>query len=406
VAGFYHPLLVADSSSSFQPIIIRGGGIAGLWTRFALEQAGYVTRLYELAALGAGQTIASQGILHRGVKYALSARAGEASRALASAQSIWEEALAGRGGPDLRAVRTLTTRMHLWTTPGMLGGLTGAAAALAMKSGVRKLEMSDVPPIFAGAPKGTCVWEVEERCIETASLIGALRDSAKGEIVCGADPSMAASALKADSNAVTVLAAGLGNEGLLRELGHNPQALCQRRPLHMVLARHAPFDLFAHCLRTLSDKPRLTITTAREGEDRIWYIGGDISETGVERTENEQIAAAIAELQACAPWIELRGMEWAAFRIDRAEGKTVDGTRPDGPVMHVMGNTIAIWPTKLALAPAAAAMVVGRVAKLAAPGRSMVGEHSDAPAPISRSPWELSDEGWRAITDASGKGAA
>ena len=52
-------------------IAILGGGIAGLWLLNLLVSRGYSVVLLEKEALGAGQTIASQGMIHGGVKYAL-----------------------------------------------------------------------------------------------------------------------------------------------------------------------------------------------------------------------------------------------------------------------------------------------------------------------------------------------
>ena len=55
-------------------VVIVGGGIAGLWILSALRAEGYQTILLEKDALGAGQTLASQGIIHGGTKYALTGK--------------------------------------------------------------------------------------------------------------------------------------------------------------------------------------------------------------------------------------------------------------------------------------------------------------------------------------------
>ena len=52
-------------------IAIIGGGIAGLWMLSRLRKRGYSALLIESEALGSGQTICSQGIIHGGVKYSL-----------------------------------------------------------------------------------------------------------------------------------------------------------------------------------------------------------------------------------------------------------------------------------------------------------------------------------------------
>ena len=51
--------------------LIFGAGVAGLWLLDELLRAGRDAWLIESRALGAGQTVASQGIIHGGLKYTL-----------------------------------------------------------------------------------------------------------------------------------------------------------------------------------------------------------------------------------------------------------------------------------------------------------------------------------------------
>ena len=50
-------------------VLVVGGGVCGLWVLNRLRSEGYDAWLVERSALGDGQTIASQGILHAGAKY-------------------------------------------------------------------------------------------------------------------------------------------------------------------------------------------------------------------------------------------------------------------------------------------------------------------------------------------------
>ena len=63
--------------------------------------------------------------------------------------------------------------------------------------------------------------------------------------------------------------------------------------------------LYAHCLGG-GATPRLTITThpLQDGE-AVWYLGGQIAETGIERSSAEQIAAGREALSALLPWLDL-----------------------------------------------------------------------------------------------------
>lgn len=363
-------------------VVIFGGGVAGLWCRFALEAAGYSTLLLERCSLGAGQTLASQGILHRGVKYALLPAARAAAAELARAHGAWSTALAGggQGMPDLSRVRTLADEMHLWSPPGLAGALTGAAAAKVMNSEVESLERGRWPASFAGAPAGTRVWRVDERVLDAKSLVEALDAAGHGPMWRAADTTLTVSddggvaveiALPGGTQRVTataaVCAAGEGNETLLSQARIEPRAVCQRRPLHMVMVRPAPFELFAHCPQPASDKPLLTVTTGTRGTERVWYLGGELAERGVDLDACGQRDATRAALARCMPWVDAGAMKIATFKIDRAEGRTPEGKRPDGAVVRRWGPIVAAWPTKLALTPALAAEVVTQVQQ-AVPG--------------------------------------
>ena len=357
------------------------------------------------------------------MKYALSAHAADVAKLLAESQSIWEGALAGRMADDgckldLRGVKQLVTTMYMWAKPvtsgfGFLGGITGAAAALAFKSGVKKVEpgVEASAPAFRNAPLNMNLWEVQETCIEAASLVSVMANASQGELIRGRF------VREQQQDSIEVLAAGVGNEELLRERGIDPGQWCQRRPLHMVMVRGAPFQLYGHCLKELSDKPRLTITTSKHEGEWVWYIGGDVAETGVGRGEEEQIQAAKLELSQCMPWItpaQYVSMRWATLRIDRAEGRMADGRRPDGPVVHLFGRTIAVWPTKLALAPVAAKMVLEAVGTILAESgltksgltksvdlvsgetpNTQASMHGVRRPTVSLAPWEQRDLKWK-----------
>ena len=388
------------------PILIIGGGIAGLYARALSAQRGHDVVLVERSALGDGQTIASQGILHRGVKYALSRKAANAADALEWSLAAWDDHFAGRGCVDLRGVPVVSSRMHLWTRPGnagsslgsalgsMMGSLTGMAASLAMKSGVRRLSRAEFPASLAPSPESVNAWEVEERCIDVRALLSTLRDVEAGPIIVGGDEGAAALAVRFGAAAV-VLAAGTGNESLLTGLGLDASSMCQRRPLHMVVMRGAPFDLNGHCLQELSDKPRLTITTSRSGGDRVWYIGGDIAERGVSLDEASQVRATIAQLETCLGWADLRRATWSTLRIDRAEGRREDGGRPDGPVCRRLQGgrcdvpSWAVWPTKLALAPSLAASLVSEVESSGAAVAPRSAATTTRAFPVAAFPWDL-----------------
>lgn len=391
-------------------MLIYGGGVAGLWTLARLRAAGYRCVLVERAALGAGQTIASQGIIHGGIKYALTGTASSASRAIAEMPGIWRACLRGEGGegmPDLRGVRVLSERQWLWTAGDVAARFAGAAASRVIRTEVRRVEASERPAWLAGAPRGlggVDVYTVEEPVLDPASVVRELARAAEACIVRAEDGDGLA---RIDAR-IRVLTAGAGNEALLRAMGVDVEsgagrsARMQRRPLHMVMVRGTGLPMiYGHCVG-VSTTPRVTVTSQKDGEGRtVLYVGGAIAEEGVGRSRDEQIAAARSELRAALPWLEWgewEGVEFATLRIDRAEGLTADGSRPDEPVIAELGSVIVAWPTKLAFAPLVAERILAAVERAGVrptgPGRGGAAEVAGERPPVAALPWEEEGVAW------------
>lgn len=381
-------------------VLVIGGGVCGLWTLWSLLDAGYDAWLIEKNSLGDGQTIASQGILHAGAKYRLPGNAVDASRAVADVQDVWRAALAGeRGGdgrgaragvPDLAGVRLIDRRTVLWTMPTLGSRLAAKGAAGVLRSGVRKLGAGERPAVFGGAPVGVEVYETEECVLDPGSLMGELARACGGRVRWAQDVEKLRVSTAAGSGRVlwggeegyglearptgggsdgegievgcsaVVLAAGEGNEDLIAALGGD-RALMQRRPLHQIVAIGAPFELNGHCLQLSLDKPALTVTSGALVGERTWYLGGGPAEDGIGRMPDEQVEAGRAALARCLPWIDLSGLRFETFTIDRAEGQN-GGKRPDDAVaVWAADRAVAVWPTKLVLAPRAASLVLERL---------------------------------------------
>lgn len=378
-------------------VAILGGGIVGLWTLARLRSLGYSCVLLEAFALGAGQTLASQGIIHGGIKYALTGAASKASRAISEMPAIWNACLQGDGVLDLSSASVLSDHQYLWTSGGIGARIMGLAASKVIRTGVQRVEREQRPPALAGAPRSVDVYRVDEPVLDVQTVLAALVQAAGGDVwtvQCGVEGEGSGPVVRSrgisldrvsgcfageDERAALgdieirasryVLTAGAGNDTILRRCGvavdhaNRWDARMQRRPLHMTLLREtAPNspreipDVFGHCVG-LSDKPRLTITSARDNAGRkVWYIGGQVAEEGVTRDRQDQIAAVKKELKDALPWLpwERSGFEWATLRVDRAEGLTEDGSRPDEPVVVKVENMLVAWPTKLAFAPATA----------------------------------------------------
>ena len=86
-------------------IVIFGSGIAGLWLFNHLKAAGYDALLLESEAIAGGQSIASQGIIHSGLKYAFAGKINKLAQSISAMPDLWRAALQGDGVVDLSAAR-------------------------------------------------------------------------------------------------------------------------------------------------------------------------------------------------------------------------------------------------------------------------------------------------------------
>jgi glycine/D-amino acid oxidase-like deaminating enzyme len=352
-------------------VMVFGGGIAGLWLLGRLRRSGYAALLLESHALGGVQTLASQGIIHGGTKYALTGALTGSAQAIGAMPGIWRDCLRGSGELDLSRVRLLSDHQYLWSTGHLASDLTGFFASRAMRSRVLPLAREQHPEVLRDPGFRGQVYRLEEPVVDVPGLVAELvrqfgaaclrLDPERGlqwregtpPVVELRDPEAGTLRLRARR---LVLMAGAGNERLLALLGRARPAM-QRRPLHMLLARGALPPLFAHCLGP-SANPRLTITTHAAGQDRLWYLGGQLAETGVDRPSRVQIEHGQRELAQLLPWLDCAGLRWAGLRVERAEPRQAGGRRPDRPFLETRDGVSVAWPTKLAFAPALAAEVL------------------------------------------------
>lgn len=347
-------------------ILIFGGGIAGLWLINQLQSRGYQCLLLETGTLGGGQTLASQGIIHGGLKYALGGALSHESESIAGMPDRWRAAIADRGPVDLTGLRVLSQTQHLWSAGSVASRMTTFFASRLLRGRIDKLTRPQYPSALADPRFKGQVYRLDDLVVDTESLLNALvapmrnrllhLDLRRDRLIWNEDGLQAVElAGQRIEPRITVMAAGEGNTGLLAA-AHKEHLFChetsQNRPLKMVLVKHGlGHRLYAHCVGT-SNKPRLTVTTHEMPDgDLLWYLGGDLAERGVERDNASQISAARRELAALFPWLDFSAAEWAVLDVTRAEPRQQALTKPDSAYARRDRNLILTWPTKLTLAP-------------------------------------------------------
>ena len=345
-------------------IIIIGGGISGLWLLNELQSLGFNTILLEKNTLGCQQTIASQGIIHRGIKYTLTSSRRSSMNTIAHMPALWNACLRKQGPLDLSQTRVLSEHYHLWSSQNWRGSLKTFMSSQLLRSHSTRLNPTQRPRLLADHT----VYQVDEKVLDIASLLSALTAPhpsrffkiplrqeqllfPNGQHLQAINLRTHACSLQAQHYIFT---AGEGNAALLPQIIAPPRM--QRRPLHMVFvkfaAQHLDYRLFAHCLDHYA-VPRITITTHQHHDGAIvWYLGGKIAEQGVTRNTQQQIQAAQHELNALFPGLTLPKAHWGSFSINRAEAAQENRQRPQHFFTHTQYNYTIAWPTKLTLVPA------------------------------------------------------
>jgi len=410
-------------------VAILGGGATGLWLLDDLVRRGHRAVLLEAEALGAGQTIASQGILHGGIKYTLGGLLTGSARAIGDLPDRWRRCLVGEDAPDLRSTRMRAQFCYLWRTRSISGrvGMIGARAGL--RSASEPLEPDQWPAALEGC-QGT-VARVEEQVLEPASMLAALARPHAGRIhlVDAASGIEFAPAPEADAAPIIrlinptsgapldlragaiVLAAGGGNAAI-RELVGLPTGAMQRRPLRMVLVRGELPPLNGHCVDGRSTRVTIT-TTSDSGGTPIWQVGGQIAEEGPGMDARSLVRRAIDELCDTVPAFDPGRVALSTHAVDRAEQAAPRRARPETEGILVDDRIVTVWPTKLVLVPRAAEavrrVIEDRLGVRPAavpddgPPTGGAGSLGDWPRPtIALPPWEQRREWF----DASSAGAA
>ncbi len=346
----------------------------------------------EAKALGGGQTLASQGILHGGVKYGIDGAKREIAHQLRDLPPRWLACLGGQGELDLKSVRVLAREQLLWSRDRILGGFASAMARKAMQGVVEEVPKNHWPEVIRSSPPTGSLYAVQEVVLDILSVVTALSKPLHGKLIAGdihqfipRESGLAALEVALANGAqirleaeAFVFTAGTGNERAAEALGFGSTAT-QRRPLRMVMARGMNFPFYGHCV-TASPKPRATITSHPSDDSWVWYLGGEIAEKGAALNPSETIERTAKEMRAIFPSVGWHTVEWACHAVDRAEPRDSDGRLPPEPYVMARGNTLVAWPAKLVYAPLLATRI------LASPSLMNISSKTLPPSDFSKLP--------------------
>ena len=345
--------------------IIVGGGISGLWLAAELKARNIPCCVIEKSALGQGQTLASQGMIHGGTKYALDGRLTKAASEIGAMPARWKQALKGKGTVDLSRVQLERDDQLLWSVESIAANLMGFFASKAMRSRMERIDPQSETAFNHPHFKGH-LYRLSEPVLKLDTLVHAFAEILDGQVfqaevtqlLMQDDKIVGVETTAGQINGDVILTAGEGAERLLSGLpGDYP--VMQRRPLAMAVCKLAqPIPkVFGHQLGTGS-KPKLTISTHEFDGAQYLYLGGQLAEDGVTQDDDTVRSNAKRALSEALSWLEPHVESTHVFRVNRAEPTTHKGNRPDTAFVCKSNNLIVAWPTKLTLAPALADQVI------------------------------------------------
>lgn len=383
-------------------MVIIGGGIAGLWTLRRAIALGYNAILLEKDAIGSGQTLGAQGILHSGLKYGLDGANRDIATLLRSLPPRWLACFERHGELDLSTARIHTKAQHLWAANSWLDKIAASVGARAMQGEVRNLPREAWPAALRDGSHQGSVYEIVETVVEVKSVCQALAAPVRERIFRaaigdmdiapdGAVRAVIADGLRLEAD-VFIFTAATGNEAVAAMLGFGKDA-AQRRPLRQIMVRGRLPLLYGHGV-TVSPKPIVTITSHPLDSDTVWYLGGGIAESAPKLTHMEAVANASRTLQNIFPKLDWPTMQWAVWDVDRAEPHAASRL-PDGPALLERANAAICWPTKLVYAPALAELALAFAQRIVQPTEPGPVKVALPLAEVGTFPWETAQ--WHSV---------
>ncbi len=350
-------------------IVVIGAGIAGLWLTNVLKNNGIDCILLESDAIGAKQTINSQGMLHSGVKYALQGKVTSEMQSISDSEALllWQQAFNGQSIIKLTANCKLIDHQYLWSNSNLSSKVANFFVSNLLKSKVEKINVENYPQIFKNTKFTGSIYKLYETVLNLPIVLQELFGNVYKNClkIDGIDLEL----IKNDSEISKffiniagerillsakqyIFTAGEGIQKFSNLFKNAPQM--QVRPLHMVAVKSKNLPLLYGHNIDLQAIPIVTISSHKTLDNQIvWYCGGKIAEDGVNKNTADQILVFKKTLNSLFPWLAFNDQEfsWGGFHINRAEYLQSNGKKPNTATWFKLNNAIFAWPTKLVLAP-------------------------------------------------------
>lgn len=347
-------------------LVIVGGGIAGLWTLAEARAKGIDAILLEGHRLGSGQTLASQGIIHGGSKYALHGKKTNASQTISAMPARWQAALKNEGSVKLADATVLSEHQYLIPSTGIDSKVLSFFGSKTMASHTQKVLAKNAPAPYQKLNNKSHLFKLNEPVLAVGSVIKTLAAQYQAfifqhhlqqqdilETKQGFNLQLGLQTLACD---YLLLTTGEGFEQF-SDMGVS----MQKRPLHMVFAKSPELpSIYAHFIGR-SSKPLLTVTSHPENGETVWSMGGNLAEDGVALNKAQQQAKAFDWLKRLVGEPIAKTAAIDSYLINRAEPKQKSLLRPDDAFLYCDGRKLVGWPTKLALAPRLSQQVLAHI---------------------------------------------
>ncbi len=346
-------------------VVIVGSGISGLWLSNMLHNKGFSTLVIEKYAMGDGQTLNAQGIIHNGTKYTLNGNLPKEANIISDMPRRWRNSIKGKSDINLSGIKILSEAQYLIANEGKHPDFSSFSNSDESENRVKNIDDKvSFPEVLQNDSFNGKVFKLEEFVIDVKSVLEKLSENTKtlqckfkGDYIRW-DEDFNTMGITIPNQYINItsqlilLAAGEGNDELIKSLPENihlPET--EVIPLHMVYMSSKDIPaLYAHFLGE-GTTPRLSVTTHSFKGKPIWYLGGHLAEVGAKMTSSELIQLAKKEVTTLMPWVDLKSSKWATHYINVARPVQRNLSIPDRAYTSLYKNLGIVWPISLSLLP-------------------------------------------------------